>query len=64
MLTARVPESSSTSTASSRGMLDISVNFFLMYSFSVAFWKYLDLAILSTNLRNLRPVLPPVCLMR
>lgn len=58
MLTASVPDSSCTSTVSSSGVLDTSSIFFLMYSFSVAFWKYLDLAILSTNLKILRPVLP------
>lgn len=62
MLIARVPESSRTSTLSIRGMLDTSAIFFLMYSFSVAFWKYLDFAILSTNLKILLLVLPPVCL--
>ena len=62
MLMARVPESSRTSTLSIRGMLDTSAIFFLMYSFSVAFWKYLDFAILSTNLKIFLPVLPPVCL--
>lgn len=59
MLTTRVPDSSWTSTVSSRGVLDISSNFFLMNSFSVAFWKYLDLAILSTNLKIFLPVFPP-----
>lgn len=59
---ARVPESSRTSTLSIRGMLDTSAIFFLMYSFSVAFWKYLDFAILSTNLKIFLLVLPPVCL--
>ncbi|TNN54935.1 hypothetical protein EYF80_034880 [Liparis tanakae] len=39
MLTTRVPDSSRTSTVSSRGVLDISSNFFRMNSFSVAFWK-------------------------
>lgn len=62
MLMARVPESSRTSTLSIRGMLDTSAIFFLMNSFSVAFWKYLDFAILSTNLKIFRLVLPPVCL--
>lgn len=62
MLIARVPDSSRTSTLSIRGMLDTSAIFFLMYSFSVAFWKYLDFAILSTNLKILLLVLPPVCL--
>lgn len=62
MLMARVPESSRTSTLSIRGMLDTSAIFFRMNSFSVAFWKYLDFAILSTNLKIFRPVLPPVCL--
>lgn len=62
MLMARVPESSRTSTLSIRGMLDTSAIFFLMYSFSVAFWKYLDFAILSTNLKIFLLVLPPVCL--
>ncbi len=60
MLMARVPESSRTSTLSIRGMLDTSAIFFLMYSFSVAFWKYLDFAILSTNLKIFLLVLPPV----
>lgn len=55
---ASVPDSSCTSTVNSSGVLDTSSIFFLMYSFSVAFWKYLDLAILSTNLKILRPVLP------
>lgn len=59
MLTTRVPESSCTSTASSRGVLDISSIFFFMYSFSVAFWKYFDLAILSTNFKIRLLVLPP-----
>lgn len=62
MLMARVPDSSRTSTLSIRGMLDTSAIFFRMYSFSVAFWKYLDFAILSTNLRIFLLVLPPVCL--
>lgn len=62
ILMARVPESSRTSTLSIRGMLDTSAIFFLMYSFSVAFWKYLDFVILSTNLRIFLLVLPPVCL--
>lgn len=62
MLMARVPESSRTSTLSIRGMLDTSAIFFLMYSFSVAFWKYFDFAILSTNLKIFLLVLPPVCL--
>lgn len=62
MLMARVPESSRTSTLSIRGMLDTSAIFFRINSFSVAFWKYLDFAILSTNLKIFRPVLPPVCL--
>lgn len=59
ILTRSSPESSLTSTVSSRGVFDISSIFFLMYSFSVAFWKYLDLAILSTSLKIRRPVLPP-----
>lgn len=59
MLTARVPESSLTSTASRRGVLDISSIFFFMYSFSLAFWKYFDLAILSTNFKIRLLVLPP-----
>ena len=59
MFTTSGPDSSCTSTASSSGVLDISSIFFLMNSFSVAFWKYLDLAILSTNLSSLLPVLPP-----
>lgn len=63
MLTASSPESSLTSTVSRRGVFDISSIFFLMYSFSVAFWKYLDLAILSTSLKILRLVLPPVKLL-
>lgn len=64
MLTARVPESSLTSTASSRGVLDISSIFFFMYSFSLAFWKYFDLAILSTNFKIRLPVLPPAAALR
>lgn len=60
MLMARVPDSSWTSTLSIKGMLDTSAIFFLMYSFSVAFWKYLDFAILSTNLRIFLPVLFPL----
>ncbi len=64
MLTASVPESSWTSTASSRGVLDISSIFFFMYSFSVAFWKYFDLAILSTNLKILLLVRPPAAALR
>lgn len=63
-LTTRVPDSSCTSTVSSRGVLDISSNFFLMNSFSVALWKYLDLAILSTNLKIFFPVFPPPALQR
>lgn len=63
-LTTRVPDSSCTSTVSSRGVLDISSNFFLMNSFSVALWKYLDLAILSTNLKIFFPVFPPPALRR
>lgn len=59
MFTARVPANSRTSTVSSKGVLDISSNFFLMNSFSVALWKYLDLAILSTNLKIFFPVFPP-----
>ena len=59
MLTTSAPDSSRTSTVSSSGVLDISSNFFLMNSFSVAFWKYLDLAILSTNLKIFLPVFPP-----
>lgn len=62
MLTTSVPDSSCTSTVSSRGVLDISSNFFLINSFSVALWKYLDLAILSTNLKIFFPVLPPPAL--
>lgn len=62
MLIARVPDSSRTSTLSIKGMFDTSAIFFLMYSFSVAFWKYLDFAILSTNLKIFLLVLPPVCL--
>lgn len=64
MLMASVPESSRTSTLSIRGMLDTSAIFLRMNSFSVAFWKYLDFAILSTNFKIFRPVLPPVCLWR
>lgn len=63
-LTTRVPDSSCTSTVSSRGVLDISSNFFLMNSFSVALWKYLDLAILSTNLKIFFPVFPPPALQK
>lgn len=59
---ARMPESSRTSTLSIRGMLDTSAIFFLMNSFSVAFWKYLDFAILSTNLKIFLLVLLPECL--
>lgn len=62
MLIARVPDSSRTSTVSIRGMLDTSAIFFLMYSFSVAFWKYFDFAILSTNRKIFLLVLTPVCL--
>lgn len=50
MFTAKVPLHSCTSTVSSRGVLDTSSIFFLMNSVSVAFWKYFDLVILSTNL--------------
>ena len=64
MLMTRVPDSSCTSTVSSRGVLDISSIFFLMNSFSVAFWKYFDLAILSTNFRILLPFRPPGALWR
>lgn len=60
----RVPDSSCTSTVSSRGVLDISSNFFFMNSFSVAFWKYLDFAILSTNLKIFFPVFPAPVLYR
>lgn len=60
MLMVRVPESSRTSTLSIRGRLDTSAIFFCMYLFSVAFLKYLDFAILPTNRRIFRPVLPPV----
>lgn len=59
---ARVPDTSSTSTVSIRGMLDTSAIFFLMYSFSVAFWKYFDFAILSTKRKIRLLVLTPVCL--
>lgn len=64
MLTARVPDNSRTSTVSRRGVLDISSNFFLMNSFSAALWKYLDLAILSTNLKIFLPVFPPPTLLK
>lgn len=57
MFTAKVPASSCTSTVRSRGVLETSSIFFLMNSFSVAFWKYLDLAILSTKRRIFRLVL-------
>jgi hypothetical protein len=50
MLTAKVPRHSCTSTVSSSGVLETSSIFFLMNSVSVAFWKYFDLVILSTNL--------------
>lgn len=50
MLMTSVPRHSWTSTVSSSGVLDTSSIFFLMNSVSVAFWKYLDLVILSTNL--------------
>lgn len=60
MFTAKVPASSCTSTVSSRGVLETSSIFFLMNSFSVAFWKYLDLAILSTKRRIFRLVLFPL----
>ena len=50
MLTAKVPLHSCTSTVSSSGVLETSSIFFLMNSVSVAFWKYFDLVILSTNL--------------
>lgn len=59
MLTTRVPDSSWTSTVSSRGVLDTSSIFFLMNSVSVAFWKYLDLAILSTKRMILLGLWPP-----
>lgn len=62
MFTARVPDSSRTSTVRSNGVFETSAIFFLMYSFSVAFWKYLDLAILSTKRRIFLPVLPPAWL--
>lgn len=60
MFTAKVPASSCTSTVSSSGVLETSSIFFLMNSFSVAFWKYLDLAILSTKRRIFRLVLLPL----
>lgn len=60
MFTARVPASSCTSTVSSSGVLETSSIFFLMNSFSVAFWKYLDLAILSTKRRIFRLVQLPL----
>ena len=62
MLTASVPRHSCTSTVSSRGVLDISSIFFLMNSVSVAFWKYLDLAILSTKRMILLGRWPPTYL--
>lgn len=60
MFTAKVPASSCTSTVSSSGVLETSSIFFLMNSFSVALWKYLDLAILSTKRRIFRLVLLPL----
>lgn len=59
MLTASVPRHSWTSTVSSSGVLDTSSIFFLMNSVSVAFWKYLDLAILSTKRIILLGLWPP-----
>lgn len=59
MLTASVPWRCCTSTVSSRGVLDTSSIFFLMNSVSVAFWKYLDLVILSTKRRILLALCPP-----
>lgn len=59
MLTASIPRHSSTSTVRSSGVLDTSSIFFLINSVSVAFWKYLDLAILSTNLMILLGRWPP-----
>ena len=59
MLTDSVPRHSCTSTVSSRGVFDISSIFFLMNSVSVAFWKYLDLVILSTNFMILLGLCPP-----
>lgn len=64
MLTAKVPASSCTSTVSSSGVLETSSIFFLMNSFSVALWKYLDLAILSTKRRIFRLVLWPLTWLR
>lgn len=49
MLTARIPLHSCTSTVNNSGVLETSSIFFLMNSVSVAFWKYLFLAILSTK---------------
>lgn len=60
MFTANVPVRSWTSTVKSSGVLETSSIFFLMNSFSVAFWKYLDLAILSTKCKIFRLVLPPL----
>lgn len=62
ILTASVPRHSCTSTVSSRGVLATSSIFFLMNSVSVAFWKYLDLAILSTNRMILLGRWPPTYL--
>ena len=62
MLTAKVPLHSCTSTVSSRGVLETSSIFFLMNSVSVAFWKYFDLVILSTNLMILLVRWPPTYL--
>ena len=62
MLTDSVPRHSCTSTVSSRGVFDISSIFFLMNSVSVAFWKYLDLAILSTKRMILLGRWPPMYL--
>lgn len=59
MLTASVPWSSCTSTVSRRGVFDTSSIFFLMNSVSVAFWKYLDLVILSTKRMILLGLWPP-----
>lgn len=59
MLTASVPWSSCNSTVSRRGVLDTSSIFFLMNSVSVAFWKYLDLVILSTKRMILLGLWPP-----
>ena len=62
MFTAKVPLHSCTSTVSSRGVLETSSIFFLMNSVSVAFWKYFDLVILSTNLMILLVRWPPTYL--